>query len=90
MFQINANSTDVLFQIAMIIKVLFPLYAIAFALLGFRMLIDYLTDIFKKKYFPAKPKSSTPRRPRRSSIYVSSTRNPRIRRTKTGVYIYYD
>lgn len=92
MFQTSAP--DVMTQMWQVIKVLGPIYAIAFGLMGARMVIDRVTDVFKKKYFSAKPKregtKSTSRRPRRSSIYVSGTRNPRIRRTKTGVYVYYD
>jgi hypothetical protein len=94
-FQTDAG--DVLNKLWMVVQFLAPIYAIAFGMLGARMLIEYGLGKLMDKFFPAKPKTTktksstaTSRRRRRASVYISSERNPQIRRTKTGVYVYYD
>jgi len=84
MFQ--TSGSDVLSQTWMVLKALGPFYAIIFGLMGAQRLIE----IVKQAIFPPPPKKKTTSRPKRSSIYVASDRNPRVRKTKKGVYVYYE
>lgn len=90
----KTSSSDVLIKMWQVIKVLGPLYAIFFGLEGVRYLIDITGSALKKKYgkhSPRKaPRKKTSPRPKRNSVFVATGKNPRVRRTKSGVYIHFD
>lgn len=48
----HTSGTDVLAQAWSVIKVLGPLYALCFGIVGARLVIENATKIFKKKYLP--------------------------------------
>ncbi|TEB15169.1 hypothetical protein Psfp_02345 [Pelotomaculum sp. FP] len=85
----HTSGTDVLVQMWAVVKVLGPLYALCFGLVGARLLIENATKVFKRKYLPP-PKKAKVSKPRRSSVFVAGDRNPSVRKTKKGVYVYYE
>lgn len=94
---LKTSGSDVLVQMWQVIKALAPLYALCFGLLGARALIDKIKAVFMKKYgkyFPSKAKkkkkTTTTPRPKRSSVFVANSKNPRVRRTEKGIYIHFD
>ena len=92
---LKTSGSDVLVQMWQVIKALAPLYALCFGLIGVRLLIDNAKAAFMKKYgkyFPskAKKKTTTTPRPKRSSVFVANSKNPRVRKTEKGIYIHFD